>query len=86
VKVAPIKKDPIPIPSKLPEVDLGHLSRKIDSLLQKAILEGAKMSLEEGLKFESKVFGECLLTEDMRIGMDNFLKNGPRVKANFVHK
>jgi enoyl-CoA hydratase/carnithine racemase len=86
VSVPSIKKDPIPIPSKLPEVDIGYLSKKIDSLLQKAILEGAKMTLEEGLKFESKVFGECLLTEDMRIGMDNFMKNGPKVKANFVHK
>ncbi len=86
VRVTPIKKDPIPIPSKLPEVDIGHLSRKIDSILQKAILEGAKMTLEEGLKFESKVFGECLLTEDMRIGMENFMKNGPRVNASFVHK
>jgi len=86
VRVQSIKKDPIPIPSKLPEVDIGYLSRKIDSLLQKAILEGAKMTLEEGLKFESKVFGECLLTEDMRIGMDNFIKNGPRVKATFLHR
>ena len=86
VRVPPIKKDPLPIPSKLPEVDIGHFSRKIDSLIQKAILEGAKMTLEEGLKFESKVFGECLLTEDMRIGMENFMKNGPRVKASFVHK
>jgi enoyl-CoA hydratase/3-hydroxyacyl-CoA dehydrogenase len=86
VRVPSIRKDPIPIPSKLPEVDIGHLSRKIDSILQKAILEGAKMTLEAGLKFESKVFGECLLTEDMRIGMENFMKNGPRAKASFVHK
>jgi enoyl-CoA hydratase/3-hydroxyacyl-CoA dehydrogenase len=86
VRIPSTNKDPIPIPSKLPEVDIGHLSRKIDSILQKAILEGAKMTLEEGLKFESKVFGECLLTEDMRIGMENFMKNGPRVKASFVHK
>ena len=86
VRVLPIKKGPIPIPSKLPEVDIGHFSRKIDSILQKAVLEGAKMTLEEGLKFESKVFGECLLTEDMRIGMENFMKNGPRVNASFVHK
>jgi enoyl-CoA hydratase/3-hydroxyacyl-CoA dehydrogenase len=85
VRVPPIKKDPIPVPSKLPEVDIGHLSRKIDSLLQRAILEGAKMPLEEGLKLEAKIFGECLLTKDLRIGMDNFLKNGPRVNANFVH-
>jgi enoyl-CoA hydratase/3-hydroxyacyl-CoA dehydrogenase len=86
VRVPSIKKDPIPIPSKLPEVDIGHLSRKIDSLLQKAILEGAKMTLDEGLKLEAKISGECFLTEDMHIGLDNFVKNGPRVKANFVHK
>jgi len=86
VRIPLIKKDPIPIPSKLPEVDIGHLSRKIDSLLQRAILEGAKMTLEEGLKLEAKIFSECLLTQDMRIGMENFMKNGPRVNANFVHK
>lgn len=86
VRIPPIKKDPIPIPSKLPEVDIGHLSRKIDSLLQRAILEGAKMTLEEGLKLEAKIFSECLLTQDMRIGMENFMKNGPRVNANFVHE
>jgi enoyl-CoA hydratase/carnithine racemase len=86
VRVPPIPKDPIPVPSKLPEVDIGPLSRKIDSLLQKAILEGAKMNLGEGLKLESKVFGECLLTEDMKIGMDTFLKQGPKVNAPFVHK
>jgi len=86
INIPPIKKEPIPIPSKLPEVDIGHLSRKIDSLLQKAVLEGAKMTLGEGLKWEAKVFSECLLTKDMRIGMDNFLKNGPRVNAQFVHE
>jgi enoyl-CoA hydratase/carnithine racemase len=86
VRVPAIKKDPIPIPSKLPEVEIGHLSRKIDSLLQKAILEGAKMTLDEGLKLEAKISGECFLTEDMHIGLDNFMKNGPRVKASFVHK
>jgi enoyl-CoA hydratase/carnithine racemase len=85
VKVPSIPKGPIPIPSKLPEVDLGHLSRKIDSLLQRAILEGAKMTLEEGLKLEAKVFGECSSTQDRKIGIENFMKNGPKVNANFVH-
>ncbi len=84
-KAPGIKKDPIPIPSKLPDVDIGHLSRKTDSLLQKAVLEGAKMTLEEGLKLEAKIFGECLLTQDMKIGMDNFMKNGPKAEAKFVH-
>jgi enoyl-CoA hydratase/carnithine racemase len=85
VNISPIEKGPIPIPSKLPEVDIGHLSRKIDSLLQQAILKGAAMTLEEGLKLEAKLFGECLLTKDMRIGMENFMKNGPKVNAKFVH-
>jgi enoyl-CoA hydratase/carnithine racemase len=85
VNIPPIKKEPISIPSRLPDIDIGHLSQKIDSLLQQAILEGAKMTLEEGLKLEAKIFGECLLTKDMRIGMENFIKNGPKVNANFVH-
>jgi enoyl-CoA hydratase/carnithine racemase len=86
VKAPSIPKGPIPIPSKLPEVDLGHLSRKIDSLLQKAILEGAKVTLEDGLKLEAKIFGECFSTQDRKIGIENFMKNGPKVNANFVHQ
>jgi enoyl-CoA hydratase/carnithine racemase len=86
VKVPSIPKGPIPIPSKLPEVDIGHLSRKIDSLLQKAILDGAKTTLAEGLKIEAKIFGECFKSQDRKIGIDNFMKNGPRVNANFVHE
>jgi enoyl-CoA hydratase/carnithine racemase len=85
VKAPSIPKAPIPIPSKLPEVEIGHLSRKIDELLQKAILEGAKMTLEDGLKLEAKIFGECFSTQDRKIGIDNFMKNGPKVNANFVH-
>ena len=85
VKPPSIPKGPIPIPSKLPEVDIGPLSRKIDSLIQKAILEGAKMSLGDGLKLEAKIFGECFATQDRGIGLDNFMKNGPRVNAPFVH-
>jgi enoyl-CoA hydratase/3-hydroxyacyl-CoA dehydrogenase len=86
VKVRSIPKGPIPVPSKLPEVDIGHLSRKIDSLLQKAILEGAKMTLADGLKLEAKIFGECFSTEDRGIGIDNFMKHGAKVNADFVHK
>jgi len=86
VSVPSIPKGPLPIPSKLPEVDIGHLSRKIDELLQKAILEGAKMTLDEGLKLEAKIFGECFSTQDRNIGIENFLKNGPKVNADFVHQ
>ncbi len=52
---------------------------------ERAVLEGAKMTLEEGLKSEAKIFGECLFTQDMKIGIENFLKDGPKVNANFVH-
>ncbi len=83
VTLPSIPRGPIPVPRELPGVELGHLSRAIDPILQRAILEGARMSLSEGLKFEAKMFAECCKTEDMRIGIENFIKNGPRVKAEF---
>ena len=73
------------VPAALPAMELGHLSRKVDEILCKAILGGARMTLREGLAFEAKCFGEVCGTEDMRIGVTNFLKNGPRAKAEFRH-
>ena len=62
-----------------------HLSKKIDEIMNRAIYEGIKLPLEEALELESKLFGECILTEDMRVGLNNFLENGPRAKAEFKH-
>ncbi|MDH3591104.1 MAG: enoyl-CoA hydratase/isomerase family protein, partial [Planctomycetota bacterium] len=70
----------------LADVELGHLSTAVDGIIVKAIVDGAKLGLDEGLKFESKCFGEVCGLEDMRIGMDNFMKNGPRAKAEFVNR
>ncbi len=84
-KVLPIKREPMEIPESLPEVDIGNLSRKTDEILKKAILEGARMTLEKGLKHEAKTFGECVRTKDMRIGMENFMKYGPKRNAEFAH-
>lgn len=84
-KVRPIKKDPIDIPENLPDVDIGSLSRKTDEILKRAILGGAKTTLEEGLKLETRTFGECVRTKDMRIGMENFMKFGPKKEARFAH-
>ena len=81
-----IGRDPVEPPAELPDVEIGHLSRAVDAVLQKAVLEGAKMCLEQGLRFESRCFGEGCGLEDMRIGVDNFIKNGPRSKAPFVHR
>jgi len=36
--------------------------------------EGLKVSLEEGLKLEAKLFGELCETEDMREGLNSFLE------------
>jgi len=74
------------VPDKLPDVDLGHLSKAIDKLAVQAILGGAKMTVEEGLKWEAKKFGECWTTEDNRIGLKNFVEKGARSKAPFVHR
>ncbi len=85
VTVVPIRKEPLEIPESLPEVEIGHLSRKIDEILKRAILEGASMTLEEGLKNEARILGECIKTKDMRIGMENFIKFGPKRNAEFSH-
>ncbi len=85
-KVKRIDRGPLSLPPKPPDIDLGHLSKAVDKVMQKAILEGAKMGLDKGLEFESKCFGEVCNLEDMRIGMENFIKNGPRAKAAFVNR
>jgi enoyl-CoA hydratase/3-hydroxyacyl-CoA dehydrogenase len=85
IKLQPIRKEPLEIPESLPEVDIGYLSRKTDEILKRAILEGAAMTLPEGLKHEAKMFGECVRTKDMRIGMENFMNFGPRKDAKFSH-
>lgn len=74
------------VPDSLPPVELGHLSKKVDEVLQKAILGAAKLPLSEAVPFEAKCFGEVCGTEDMRIGVENFLTNGPKAKAEFVHR
>jgi len=86
VELARIGREPMEVPAALPDVDLGHLSRAVDGVMQRAILEGAKLPLAEGLKLEAKCFGEVCGLEDMKIGVSSFLKNGPRVKAAFKNR
>lgn len=73
-------------PDRLPDVDIGHLSRAIDKLAAQAILEGGKMTLDEGIKNEARLFGQCWTTEDNRIGLKNFVEKGARSKAPFMHR
>lgn len=84
--LTPIEAGPIEVPDTLPEVAIGHLSKAVDAIICRAIVEGCGMPLTEGLAFEAKMFGEVCATEDMKIGVQNFLTKGPRSKAEFVHR
>jgi len=81
--------DPAPmsdLPAALPEVDIGHLSKAVDAILCRAILEGCAKPLPEGLAHEAAMFAEVCKTEDMKIGLKSFFENGPRAKAPFEHR
>jgi enoyl-CoA hydratase/3-hydroxyacyl-CoA dehydrogenase len=81
-----IQREPMTnVPSSLPKVDLGHLSKKVDEIMCRAILEGAKLNLRDGIALEAECFGDVCATKDMRIGVTNFLEKGPRSPAQFVH-
>ncbi|MFH1132615.1 MAG: hypothetical protein V1754_14870, partial [Pseudomonadota bacterium] len=63
-----------------------HLSLAIDAVLVNVIRKGLSKSLAEGLKVEASEFGRCKQTIDYGIGMTNFIQNGPRVPAVFLHE
>lgn len=86
VTLGRIVTEPVLAPDQLPAVELGHLSSAIDGLICRAITEGCRKPLADGLRFESEMFGACCATEDMRIGVKNFFDNGPRAKAKFVNR
>lgn len=81
-----IDPGPMATPAELSPVEIGHRSQAIDTLMCRALLEGCNKPLSDGLRFESEMFGQCCATEDMQIGVGNFLANGPRAKAKFVHR
>lgn len=77
---------PMTIPSERPSVDIGHRSRAIDGILVDVIVRGLALPLAEGLSVEADGFGRCKATVDLDIGMKNFMQNGPRVPAQFLHE
>lgn len=86
VRLAPVDPAPVPVPERLPPVDLGHRSLAIDEILVDVVVKGLALPLREGLAVESRGFGRCKRTVDMDIGMKNFIQNGPRVPAVFLHE
>lgn len=86
VKLTPVSPEPLVVIEDLPKVDLGHHSLTIDAILVDVIKTGWKQSLNDGLAVEAVGFGRCTQTVDMDIGMKNFVMNGPRVPAEFLHE
>lgn len=86
VKLAPVNPEPMKLPAELPKIDIGHRSLVIDAILVETIREGLQKPLAEGLDKEARDFGRCRETIDYDIGMKNFIQNGPRVPAIFLHE
>jgi enoyl-CoA hydratase/3-hydroxyacyl-CoA dehydrogenase len=86
VKLAPVNPEPIPLPDELPTIDIGHHSLTIDEILVQVERDGLSRSLADGLKVEAAGFARCQQTVDYSVGMTNFIVNGPRVPAAFLHE
>ncbi len=85
-RLAPMSPAPLPVPDRLPSLDLGHHSLAIDAILVGVVREGLRKPLAEGLEIEASGVARCERTVDYDIGMKNFLQNGPRVQAAFLHE
>lgn len=81
-----IDPSPVALPDELPDLELGHLSRAIDAIMVDVLERGLALPLEAGLLVEADAFGLARMTRDCEIGMRNFLENGPRTPAVFVHE
>jgi enoyl-CoA hydratase/3-hydroxyacyl-CoA dehydrogenase len=86
VTLAPVDTAPMRVPESVPEVDIGHRSLAIDAILVDVIQGGLRQPLAEGLAREADGFGRCIHTVDMDIGLKNFVQNGARVPAAFLHE
>jgi enoyl-CoA hydratase / 3-hydroxyacyl-CoA dehydrogenase len=86
VALSPVDPRPIAVPERLARVDIGHRSLAVDAILVEVLVSGLRLPLRAGLEVESRGFGRCKTTVDMDIGMKNFIQNGPRVPAVFLHE
>jgi enoyl-CoA hydratase/3-hydroxyacyl-CoA dehydrogenase len=86
VKLAPLDPAPLAVPDPIPSVDIGHRSLVIDAILVDAVKRGLQLPLDEGLVVEAKAFADTKETVDASIGMENFIQNGPRIPAAFMHE
>jgi enoyl-CoA hydratase/carnithine racemase/3-hydroxyacyl-CoA dehydrogenase len=86
VKLAPVNPAPLAVPDPIPSVEIGHRSLVIDAILVQAVKQGLKLPLDDGLIVEAKAFADTKETVDADIGIQNFIMNGARVPAAFMHE
>ncbi len=86
VALGPVDPAPMTLPDALPAMDIGRRSKVIDAILVDALRRGLGRPLAEGLDIEIRAVGRCTQTIDFDIGMKNFMQNGPRVPAEFLHE
>ncbi len=86
VTLGPVNPAPMALPKAWPHIDIGHRSLAIDAIVVAVMRGGLSRPLSEGLAIEAEGFGRCKQTVDMDIGMKNFIQNGPRVPAAFMHE
>jgi enoyl-CoA hydratase/carnithine racemase len=85
-KLAPVNPEPLDFPAELPQVALGHHSLAVDAILTDVLKDGLSKPLADGLHSEAEGFARCQQIIDYDIGMKNFIQNGPRVPAVFMHE
>jgi enoyl-CoA hydratase/3-hydroxyacyl-CoA dehydrogenase len=86
VKLATVNPAPVAVPDPIPTVDIGHRSLLIDKIVVNAVKQGLRLPLDEGLMIEAKSFADAKETVDADIGIKNFIQNGPRTPAAFMHE
>jgi len=82
----PVDPAPMEVPRELPRLDIGHHSLAVDDILVDVVRRGLALPLPEGLEVEAHGLAACKGTVDFDIGMKNFIQNGPRVPAEFLHE
>lgn len=86
ITLTPVDPSPMTVPDQLPHTDIGHHSLAIDAIVLDVVRQGLTKPLADGLAIEAEGFARCTQTVDMDIGMKNFVQNGPRVPALFLHE
>jgi enoyl-CoA hydratase/3-hydroxyacyl-CoA dehydrogenase len=85
-KLEPVNPAPVQVPDPIPNVEIGHRSLLIDKILVNAVKQGLRLPLDEGLKVEARAFADTKESIDADIGIKNFIQNGPRTPAAFMHE